>query len=145
MKETIKNLINEIVTKIESEIKSDNELLKAVLEAYNTYQEDERDGADSIFNINDKNDLMPCIEGGLTAQNISDMYAKCHGEQNFTPYFYFGYNYKEPKQIKDKDELVQQMVTHLSLIIPCVIAFPKLYGDLYSRYITYYMMDNDLF
>ena len=46
--------------------------LTMLLNAYNEWQEDEHDGADYIFNINDENDLKFIVDRGLlSAQGIA--------------------------------------------------------------------------
>ena len=48
--------------------------LAIVLKAYNDFQESERDGVDYIFDLNNREDLKCCVEGGMTAQEICGLW-----------------------------------------------------------------------
>lgn len=143
MKETIKSLIDEVITMVEKDIETDDAVLAKVLYAYNKYQENERDGVDYIFNINNKEDLKCCVDGGLTARDITDMFLKSGCSDSLTPYFYFGANHPKPEQIRSKDDLIQQMVGALPALIPFVIAYPHT-CTLYDMCITCFMEENNM-
>ena len=121
------------------------ETLKMVLAAYNSYQEQERDGVDYIFNINDQDDLKCCVEGGLTAQEICGLWLK--SQSSHREYFYFGCNYEKPLQIATLAELRTTLVMWLDNVLPCVLAYPHLdseYAALYERYVTPMVEDSGL-
>ena len=121
------------------------ELLWLVLNAYNTYQEEERDGVDYIFNINNPEDLKCCIEGGMTAKQVAWLYDQ--SQVNTTPFFYFGVNYEKPKPIANWEALIINLIKWLDNILPCVLAYPyslKSYEELYKACITNYMINNQL-
>ena len=79
MEKIINELVNEITNKLSQKMTNENgcgNVTLLVLGAYNRFQEDERDGADYIFNINDVNDLKCCIDGGMSTCEISSIYNK---------------------------------------------------------------------
>ena len=121
------------------------ELLWLVLNAYNTYQEEERDGVDYIFNINNPEDLKCCIEGGMSAKQVAWLYDQ--SQVNTTPFFYFGVNYEKPKPIANWEALIINLINWLDNILPCVLAYPyslKSYEELYKACITNYMINSQL-
>ena len=121
------------------------ELLWLVLNAYNTYQEEEQDGVGYIFNINNPEDLKCCIEGGMTAKQVAWLYDQ--SQVNTTPFFYFGVNYEKPKPIANWEALIINLINWLDNILPCVLAYPyslKSYEELYKACITNYMINSQL-
>lgn len=135
MVENVKNAIIRDMRDLNS--RKGYDTLKAVLAAYNAYQEEERDGVDYIFNINNQDDLKCCVEGGLTAQEICGMWLK--SQSSHREYFYFGCNYEKPLQIATLAELRSNLVIWLDEILPCVLAYPflaKEYENLYMEYVT---------
>ena len=160
----MENVLNKLVAEIKSNIAHDLEnylkqyrphansyphfnieLLWLVLNAYNTYQEEERDGVDYIFNINNPEDLKCCIEGGMTAKQVAWLYDQ--SQVNTTPFFYFGVNYEKPKPIANWEALIINLINWLDNILPCVLAYPyslKSYEELYTACITNYMINSQL-
>ena len=146
----MENIINKLVTEIKNNIahdlkQCDYHLLGLVLNAYNTYQKEERDGVDYIFDINKPEDLKCCIEGGMTAQEVGWLYEQ--SQVNTTSLFYFGTNYQKPKPIANYEELVVNLINWLDNMLPCVLAYPyllKSYEELYKVCITDYMINNQL-
>ena len=160
----MENVLNNLVAEIKSNIAHDLEnylkqyrphansyphfnieLLWLVLNAYNTYQEEERDGVDYIFNINNPEDLKCCIEGGMTARQVAWLYDQ--SQVNTTPFFYFGVNHEKPKPIANWEALIINLINWLDNILPCVLAYPyslKSYEELYKACITNYMINSQL-
>lgn len=149
----MENVLNKLVTEIKDNIAHELkrypyrkcDLLKLVLDAYNTYQEEERDGVDYIFDINKPEDLKCCVEGGMTAQEVAWLYEQ--SQVNTTPFFYFGVNYSKPKPIANYVALMDNLIKWLDNVLPCVLAYPyllKSYEDLYKVCVTDYMIDNQL-
>lgn len=138
--------IETMVAKISSEIVKDtrnvysaegDSILKMVLAAYNDYQESQRDGVDYIFDVENTDDLKCCIEGGMTAKEICDLYLGSQSQH--LRYFYFGCNYPTPKPIANWDALRLTLVAWLPDLISNVIAYPfayESYRQLYVRYVT---------
>ena len=149
MKDVINKLVEEIKSNIARDLTSSPyinwELLKLVLNAYNTYQEEERDGVDYIFDINKPDDLKRCIEGGMTAQDIAWLYEQ--SQKDTMSFFYFGINYQKPKPIANYETLVADLINWLDYILPCMLAYShqcKDYEYLYQVCITNQMICNQL-
>lgn len=111
----------EIVNQLAITMATDTDIFNLVLDVYNEYQESERDGADYIFDLNKKEDLIVCIKGGLTARMVQKLVNKL--DDDFTQYFYFGYNYPTPISIKFKD-LKSDLYNHLDELVDYIIAYP---------------------
>jgi hypothetical protein len=111
----------EIVNQLAMTMATDNDIFNLVLDIYNEYQESERDGVDYIFDINNKEDLITCIKGGLTPRMIQNLVNKL--DDDFTQYFYFGYNYPTPISIKFKD-LKTNLYNYLDELVDYIIAYP---------------------
>lgn len=110
--------------------------LNVVLRAYNTFQESERDGVDYIFNIDRKEDLSCCIEGGMTADEIAHI---VNESQEKTKYFYFGENHPVAELIASETQLVANLVAWLDDIIPVVmenVMFYESYRDFYAYFVS---------
>jgi hypothetical protein len=125
-----------LLTKIEEDINYP-EGRTMLLKAYNRYQEDERDGVDYIFNINRPDDLITCIQGGLTAEEIVNFHNKVKSWTNPTPHFLFGCNHKEMKPM-GRDNIVDAIVAVLDEMLDNIIAYPWVeeYRAVYTHYIT---------
>lgn len=108
-----------------------------LLKAYNRYQEDERGGVDYIFNINNQNDLITCIRGGLTAEDIANFHNSVKGWAIPTLHFLFGCNHKEMTPMGG-DNIVNAIVGVLDELIDNIIAYPWVeeYRAVYTHYIT---------
>lgn len=125
-----------LLTMIEKDINYP-EGLAMFLKAYNRYQEDERDGVDYIFNINNKDDLITCIQGGLTADEIVKFHNRVKSWVNPTPHFLFGCNHKEMKPM-GRDNIIDAIVAVLDELIENIVAYPWVeeYRAVYTHYIT---------
>lgn len=117
-----------------------------VLNAYNRYQEDERDGVDYIFNINKAEDLKCCIDGGMTANEISWVFTESQKTAKNTPYFMFGQNHKQPEMIETWDGLKSYLSNFLGSVLLCMLAYHDTdgYKQLYDHCISDYMINNNL-
>lgn len=69
MKEAIVNLTKESEKRFIVLVNQD-ENFNLVLSAYNTYCNEEKDGADYIFDLENKNDLISLIKGGMKTEDI---------------------------------------------------------------------------
>ena len=112
---------NEVVNLIAMKMATDTDIFNLVLDVYNKYQESERDGVDYIFDLNNKEDLIACIKGGLTARMIQELVNNL--DDDFTQYFYFGCNYPTPISIKFTD-LKTNLYNYLDEIVDYIIAYP---------------------
>lgn len=130
----LENIIDEIVNDLQ--LTSCNDfILSTLFDAYNRYQEDERDSVDYIFNIENKDDIFACLNGGMTTNELQELFS--HKEKNGTCYFMFGANYETP-YIMTKDMVINNIIAHLEDIVKCVIAYPFVeeYTDIYQHYIS---------
>ena len=104
-----------------------NELFKA----YNRYVEDETDGGDYIFNIEDKNDLSTCVNAGMTAVQI---FGIVNGN---CKYFLYGQNHTTPYPLTFSE--VEGIVrNNIDEVIRCILAYPYVeeYRKVYTRFVT---------
>ena len=135
------NLIAVIAEETKRNLPTNESLISVTLDAYNLYQEEERDGVDYIFNINNADDLKRCVDGGLTANEIAEI-VKNVNEKYYTPYFFFGVNHKSPKQIKEFKELTDQLIANAEEVVKKALAYPFIDG--YKRFYIYtcsYVLD----
>lgn len=123
--------IEEIVRNIKIEYKNPK-VFDMLIKAYNRVQEDECDGVDYLFNLDNKDDLICCIKGGLTAKDIFNLYNTIG-----TQYFFFGYNHKVLRPIL-KIELDVQIYSFIETIVEYMFAYPYIseYKDLYTYFVT---------
>lgn len=127
-------IIDEIVNDLQLTSCTDF-ILSTLFDAYNRYQEDERDSVDYIFNLENKDDIFACLNGGMTTNELQQLFS--HKEKNGVCYFMFGANHKTPN-IMTKDMVVNNIIGHLEDIVRCVIAYPfvKEYRDIYEHYVS---------
>lgn len=126
-----------IITEIEKDFNEDNkEAIMVFLNAYNEWQENERDGVDYIFDINNQEDLECVVKGGMTAYEIAMIWAKpnyaSHG------FFFFGCNYPTPKMLTDAESLKNTLLGHVYEVVEFVLTYPYLSKaqHLYRYYIS---------
>lgn len=142
MKKAINTMVENIKKSIiydTRDVYSENgdKVLKMVLAAYNDFQESERDGVDYIFNIDNRDDLKCCVDGGMTAQDICGLWLG--SQSKHLQYFYFGCNYPQPQPINTWKELRMNLVAWLDELLPNVLAYPyayQSYKDIYTAYVT---------
>ena len=136
MDKSVRNSLETLHETIVRSIKLDlNNLLKKdelqlVLAAYNRYQEDEHDGDQYIFDINNADDLKCCVDGGLTANEIYDM-VKLNCK-----YFTFG---RPTFTIIGMDELRDLLSGYLEDVVWCALMYVSRceeYAALYEHYVT---------
>lgn len=135
MVKNFENLVKTIATEIGKDmlISKKIESILLFLKAYNRFQEDERDGADYIFNLNEKDDLMICIDGGLKLNDIVSL------AQQKATYFMFGVNHTEPLPIKTMEELASILYAHANEVVTYALAYVtrcEEYQALYEEYVT---------
>lgn len=111
--------------------------LDMFLKVYNRWQEDEHNGVDYIFNINNPNDLIDCIKGGLTADEIANFVNSTKAWTSETPkYFLFGCNHK--LQPLSKGHIYNLIYNNLDDIVDCIVAYPWVeeYRAIYVEVVT---------
>ena len=126
-----------ITTRIKYMINEPSEdYLNMLILAYNRWQEDEHNAVDYIFNINNPDDLIDCIKGGLTADAIAEFVNDTKGWANETPNFLFGCNHKLTPLSKSK--IVNLIIDNLDDIVDCIVAYPWVeeYRSVYTDVVT---------
>lgn len=129
------NLVESITTEIGKDmlISKKKDMIMLFLKAYNRFQEDERDGADYIFNLNEKDDLMICIDWGLKLNDIALL------AQQKTTCIMFGVNHTEPLPIKTMEQLASILYAHANEVVTYALAYVtrcEEYQALYEEYVT---------
>jgi len=117
-----------------------------VLNAYNRFQEKERDGVDYIFDIRKGEDLKCCIDGGMTAKEIAYINEKCTKTEKSTPYFMFGQNHEQAEVITTWADLKRVLGVSLHEVVMYMLSDPYIdgYKELYKHCVTDYMWNNNL-
>lgn len=109
---------------------------KVLLNAYNTYQEDERFGVDYIFHIENIDDVNTCIKGGMKYDEaILILLGMTMGMHS--GYFYFGENYPKPKVLTN-EELAEQLVNCIEEFLPYVMTYTQRggYKEFYECFVA---------
>lgn len=130
----------DLVNILTMEMSINHKVFNLVFDAYNEYQESERDGVDYIFNMDNKVDLVTCIKGGLTPVHIHRMVENIkRGKTNF---FFYGINHPIPEQLTFSG-LKLQLTAYLDEIVDFVIAYPfdGACRELYTILVTNSMID----
>ena len=143
MREAISTLLKGIKSAIVEDMKdvrSDKgwKTFKMVLAAYNSYQESERDGVDYIFDIENTEDVICFLKGGMTSKEVCSLFLGSNCIH--TKYFLFGCNYEEAKAFNDYEEVAKNLIAWLDDVLAEVIAYPYSY-DSYRELYTWYMTD----
>ena len=120
----------ELITQIERDINSINGCIR-LLNAYSRWQADEKDGVDYIFNIDNQDDLICCVKGGMTSDDIVKL------KNNGVSYFLFGINHRDVTPMNN-DDMINTLVRTLDELLDYIIAYPHIteYYKVYSYYIT---------
>ena len=132
----LENIIDEIVNDLILTSCTDF-ILTTLFDAYNRYQEDERDSVDYIFNLENKDDIFACLNGGMTTNELQQLFS--YKEKNDTCYFMFGANYPQP-HLLTKENVVNIILNNLKDIVKCIIAYP--FVEEYQDIFEYYISDN---
>lgn len=135
--EQLKTKLEEIKNIIVKDLMNscDNDVYGTLLNAFNRYQEDETDGVDYIFDADNKDDIVCCLNGGMTINELSrimrfrDNVSKC--------YYMYNCTYKIPK-VLPKAEVKHIILSNLDEILDCVLKYPFVeeYRYIYTQYIT---------
>ncbi len=108
-----------------------------ILNAYNRYQENEKDGVDYLFDLSNKEDIITCVNGGLSVREIASLHIQNVRDRSMTNFFLFGVNHKEPKLLS-YSQFGRQLLSHTDEIAECILAFPWVneYRVFYTNFIT---------
>ena len=125
----------------------DVSMINRLLCVYNTHQEEERGGVDYIFDFQNKEDLVTCIQGGLTAEELAELVAKFHegrGDDETATFFgdatttkfLFGCNHETPYLFK-YSALKNALLGNADEIVECMLKYPFCYDNIiYCRILT---------
>lgn len=112
-----------------------------LLNLYNRFQEDERNGVDYLFSISSNEDVMTCLKGGMTINELHSLLDE-NEETSNTPLFFFGENHTTPRLIS-VDAFKEQLYTHAMELAECIVAYPwvKEYRYFYTKFVTNTIID----
>jgi hypothetical protein len=137
-KTLFETLLNCVGTNIVNFLNDSNKdyVRKVLLNAYNTYQEDERFGVDYIFHIENVDDVKCCIEGGMQINEVSHLWVEFM-KGTHSGYFFFGENYPIAKPLSQL-ELHTQLVEYIEEILPYVMTYPQRggYKEFYNCFVA---------
>ena len=133
------DLVNVLTMKMSVNIK----IFNLILKAYNEFQESEHDGLDYIHCLDNKDDLIACIKGGLTPEHIHQMVTYNAMGLKYTRYFFYGTNHPEPEQLTF-NELSTNLRSYLDEIVDYIVAYPfdGACRELYTILITNPMIED---
>lgn len=141
MKRVIEILEENVLSQICRDIMSGNsdDVKRILLESYNRYQEDERDGVDYIFNgLNPEDISFLAYDRKMSVEHLADVtFNSLFGDK---PYFFYGCNHPEPKFLSEL-EFHTQIVSYVSEYLPYVLAYPHIYDEFYKRFVTPCLID----
>ena len=103
--------------------------------AYNRWQEDERDGVDYLFDITKQEDVICCLKGGLTIEQLRSLLNI--NENDGSSHFYFGVNHPTPTMVTI-EQLISILKANADEIVKYAIAYPSVeeYKAIYELFIT---------
>lgn len=142
--ELLRNIVASLKRRIAQDIRTetDGETFNMVIRAYKEFQKYERMGVDYIFNIENKDDVIECLNCGLTTKDIAKLYNE--SQVNTTKYFFYHTsNHPTPEPIT-WENLRQLMIDELDSILYAVIAYPwvESYREIYTKYVCDPIIDN---
>lgn len=132
------NSVNSVISNFKKALSQDivdnDEVRSLFLQSYNFYQDEEFDGADYIFDITNREDVM---NTELEVGEVYDLYNNfIHGKA--AKYFLCGYNYPTPVQLEDKEALIRILVGWVDCVARHIIEYPSIcdsHEELYQCYI----------
>ena len=145
MVENFNSIVEIIKRRIAHDLRNGNGALDMVLNAYNRFQEDERDGVDYIFDLVKQNDLKRLVNEGLCATEIALAMRKVEKEKLST-FFHFGCNYNGLNALGTLADLKRNLISWLDEFLPYVIMYVTRcteYQAIYEHYITEYLESKD--
>lgn len=146
MKEQFDSLVQKMAMEFRSLVaiafnENDIPTINKLIDVYNTYQEEERDGVDYIFDFQNKEDLCTCIKGGLTAEELAELVIMFQNDdsEDYTPNFLFGCNHVSP-YLLTYSGLKSALSLQADEIVDCMLQDPFCYDkDIYYKILTYHV------
>lgn len=141
------NLLEKLIEKLSADIKfdiirGDKDTIAMMLDAYNDYQESERDGVDYIFDLENKDEIISLLKQGMTLDELSELMCGFR-EKKHAKYFFFGCNHIKPEPIKDEKQLTS-ILSDTEYVVADIIKYPyayKSYENVYKEYVTNSLID----
>lgn len=107
---------------------NDDEMLRLCIRAYNTYQENERDSVDYLFDANNKEDIITCLNGGLILQKLYYIFGSEQAyKKMITPFFMFGCNRPHIKVLSPM-ALLGTICAYSEEIVENMLLYPHSYN-----------------
>lgn len=146
-KEAFKGAFSELVDIVAEKIRQtlanhklgdDMKEFNVILKAFNRFQEDECDGCEYFFNVNNPDDLICCIKGGLTAGDISSI---CKDGKEI---FWYGQHYAKPKtfSLADVAQILHSNANNIAYYSLLYCSRCKEYAEIYETYLVDYYLEN---
>jgi hypothetical protein len=146
VKEALHTTLSGVLSVLESKIARDLRKGKNIdlcLEAYNYWQDEERDGRDYIFNIDDSNDLKCLVDNNmLTAWGVFWVMS-----QKDSHFFTFEGEIDAGMRMISKNELIDILIANAVHYMAYAIMYvgrcgkDSPYANIYEEYITTYIED----
>lgn len=145
MKTIIRDLQTALIERAREMLIHDSDFMDTVIEAYNRYQEDERDGVDYLFCARYEPDVKCCFEGGLKVEDFVRAFNNMENH-GWTAYFHFGQNHPEPSFYVSEKALIDHLNAYIQPIIKCMLLRPDIdeYSDLYEVLVADYLREENL-
>lgn len=145
MKQAIYDLASNVTTLLSNFIETSfdenrTDYILKIINVYNRYQEDEKEGVDYLFNIDNKEDVIVCLKGGMTLDELVKLHKQ---KDNSSKWFLFGQNHPNPL-IVGNYALERYLLSCANEIAKCIIAYPWVeeYRALYVEWITNNLIDD---
>ena len=140
MKAILRDLQVALIERAREMLIHDSDFVDIVIEAYNKYQENERDGIDYLFCARYEEDVKRCFDGGLKVENFVRSFNDME-KARWTAYFHFGQNHPTPSFYINESSLVSHLNAYIKPIIRCMLLRPDIdaYADLYEALVADYI------
>lgn len=131
------NSVNSVISNFKKALSQDIienvEVRSLFLQSYNFYQDEEFDGANYIFDITDREQVM---NTDLEVGEVYDLYNNfIHNKA--TKYFLCGYNYPTPVQLEDDEALLRILNENVDGVVRHILQHPAVCESHYYIYQKY--------
>lgn len=147
-KEVIVEFMNEMKKEIAEKLSNPLEnygFFEKVLEAYNRWNEDEKDGNRYIFDITNTEDVICCLKGGMTAEEFYKLYDD--SQSNTSIYFFFGHDVEFPTPFANVEECAYYLTKMCDEFLPYVlgsVGYCDEYKILWDELVAHEIANSDL-
>ena len=132
-------LVEKVTNQINAELVEnhcDENTFNMFFKAYNNYQNEEHDGVDYIYDLDNQDDLENAVHDGMTSTHI------CALSRANAKYFFFN----KEKKMPIPANVLGAIRANLEEIVRCSIMYPFAcdgYRRIYTAYITDFMAENE--